>query len=145
MDEKAAGIGKGAPQASRHTRESLKLARTFFLLFLFFTVCWTPFALIVMFQFADGASQTIDMFFVMIAHANSSVNVLLYGVSNSHFRAGYARFLRLDRLWPRLKQANGFRHSRRSVGKIRPADNVGDKEQDSDTITREQALDKVPH
>jgi hypothetical protein len=45
------------------------------------------------------------MFFVLMAHANSSINVLLYGVSNSHFRAGYIRFLRLDRIWSRFKQA----------------------------------------
>lgn len=88
-------------------RESMKLLRTCFLLFMVYTICWTPFASLTVADFANRAPQTVDMFLVTFAHGNSTINVFLYGVSNSHFRAGYVKFLRLDRLMNRFRSSDG--------------------------------------
>jgi hypothetical protein len=73
----------------------MKLARTFFLLFLTYTICWTPFAFLTTLDFAGHLPDPVYIFFLLLAHANSTVNVFLYGLTNSHFRTGYAQFLRL--------------------------------------------------
>ena len=92
---------------ARHNKESMKLARTFFVLFLAFTVCWTPFALIILVDYSSKAPHLVDMFFEILAHSNSSINVFLYGLSNNHFRAGYVKFLHLDRLFSSFKIDEG--------------------------------------
>ena len=88
---------------TRYSQESMKLARTFFLLFMTFTICWTPFALLTFLDYSNKAPQEVDMFLVIFAHSNSSINVFLYGLSNNHFRAGYVKFLHLDRCFPSSK------------------------------------------
>ena len=86
-----------AAKVSRYNQESMKLARTFFILFLAYTVCWTPFAFLTTIDFAGHMPDAVYIFFVLFAHSNSTINVFLYGLTNSHFREGYVRFLRLDR------------------------------------------------
>ena len=87
----------------RSKQESMKLARTFFSLFLAFTICWMPFAFLTTIDFAGDMPDAVYIFVVLFAHGNSTVNFFLYGLTNNQFRAGYVRFLRLDRLCPSLK------------------------------------------
>ena len=100
----------GANEASmsskvvRHNRESMKLARTFFVLFLAFTVCWAPIASVILVDHTSQAPHLVDMFFEILAHFNSSINAFLYGLSNNHFRAGYVKFLHLDRFFSCFKR-----------------------------------------
>lgn len=90
------GIDKvTATKVSRYNQESMKLARTFFLLFLTYTICWTPFAFLSTLDFPGHMPDPVYIFFVLFAHGNSTINVFLYGLTNSHFRAGYVKFLRL--------------------------------------------------
>jgi hypothetical protein len=76
-----------------------------------FTVCWTPYAFLSTVDFAGRAPDPVYVFFVLLAHGNSTANVFLYGLTNQQFREGYARFLRLDRLCPSLKVTHDYDHS----------------------------------
>lgn len=83
----------------------MKLAGTFFVLFIGFTVCWLPFLLATLIQFVHDIPDICFVVFIFLAHCNSTANVFLYGLTNSHFRAGYVRFLRLDRYFKSLAPA----------------------------------------
>ena len=102
-------------QIAHHNQESMKLARTFFVLFLAFTVCWTPAVSIVLFDHANRAPHVVDMFFEVLAHSNSSINVFLYGFSNYHFRAGYVKFLHLNRFFSSVKRNDSNDNERNNV------------------------------
>ncbi|KAK2141556.1 hypothetical protein LSH36_1082g00037 [Paralvinella palmiformis] len=74
---------------SRARRESMKLARTLFLIFIFFTACWAPYATIVVVDRYDTFRQEVHFFALLLAHTHSSINSVLYFASNQNFRDGY--------------------------------------------------------
>lgn len=81
--------------STREYRESMKLARTLFIIFVVFAVCWTPYAIIVAADTKDSYSMEVHIFSILIAHTNSSLNSVLYGLTNKHFRNSYYKILRM--------------------------------------------------
>jgi hypothetical protein len=45
-------------------------------------------------DFENNLPRSWQMFTMAIAHFNSSANPILYGIFNSNFKKGYAKFLR---------------------------------------------------
>ena len=72
--------------ALKEKNESVKLARTLCLIFVVFAVCWSPYAVIVVADRYDTFPLELHIFSVLIAHTNSSLNSVLYGLTNKHFR-----------------------------------------------------------
>ena len=72
--------------ALKEKNESVKLARTLCLIFVVFAVCWSPYAVFVVADRYDTWPQELHLFAVLIAHTNSSLNSVLYGLTNKHFR-----------------------------------------------------------
>lgn len=87
----------GQPAMSRAKRSSMKLAGTLSIIFVVFVVCWTPFTLLLLVDFQDKLALEIHLFATMLAHTNSSLNCVLYGLTNNHFRRVYRGVLHLDR------------------------------------------------
>lgn len=81
-------------------KQSRQLARTLFIIFIVFAVCWTPYAFMVSLDVNDTFPQELHIFSILIAHTNSSLNSVLYGISNKHFRYAYFRLLGLRRFIP---------------------------------------------
>ncbi len=48
--------------------------------------CRTPYAFIVVLDRHDTYPQELHIFSILIAHTNSSLNSVLYGLTNKHFR-----------------------------------------------------------
>jgi hypothetical protein len=71
----------------------MRLARTLFIIFIVFTICWTPYAIIVVADVRDDFSQELHIFSILIAHTNSSLNSILYGLSDRNFRDSYMYLL----------------------------------------------------
>ena len=62
---------------------------------------------------------SVYIFFVMFAHANSTINVFLYGLTNSHFREGYVRFSASRSLMSQSQSVASRPRSRReAIGKF---------------------------
>lgn len=70
-------------------RKSLRLAQGLFASFMLFVVCWLPYGLVVMTDYADRLPRSAIMFTMAVAHLNSSLNFILYALFNSSFRRGY--------------------------------------------------------
>ena len=85
-------------QSMKRMGESMRLARTLFSIFVVFVCCWTPYAIIIVSDKDDAWPTEIHLFSVLFAHCNSSVNCLLYGLTNSHFRKGYATLLNIPKM-----------------------------------------------
>lgn len=87
-----------AGHGSKSSRmDSIKLAKTLFVVFLSFTICWLPFMLT---QVIDSGNQLPAWFYLWVtiqAHLHSSFNGLLYCITNLKFRKAYAQVLCLDR------------------------------------------------
>ena len=80
----------GSHATSLHNHHnSLRLAKGLFAAFMLFTICWLPYGLVVMIDFEDKFPRSVVMFTMAIAHLNSSLNPVLYGIFNSAFRRGY--------------------------------------------------------
>ena len=82
----------------KRMKESMKLARTLFAIFVAFALCWSPYAIVIMADYHDTWSVEPHLFSVMLAHTSSSVNCLLYGLTNSHFRKGYGMIVSMARI-----------------------------------------------
>lgn len=79
--------------------ESAKLARTLFIIFAVFTLCWTPYAIVVVADRYDTFPMEVHIFAILVAHTNSSLNSVLYGLTNMNFRRGYAKLLNMCFSW----------------------------------------------
>ncbi|XP_064621987.1 melatonin receptor type 1B-like [Lineus longissimus] len=72
----------------------IRLAKTLFIVFVVFLICWSPYALICLLDFQDAAPKVLYVIFIKLAHTNSSLNSVLYAALNENFRTGYKVFLR---------------------------------------------------
>ncbi|OQV23673.1 putative Melatonin receptor type 1B-B [Hypsibius exemplaris] len=73
------------------SREDLMLVKTLFMAFIVFSVCWLPFAILVVAGHPIGVPKWVYVVAMVMAHGNSAMNPVLYGLSNDHFRKGYRR------------------------------------------------------
>ncbi|OQV25772.1 putative Melatonin receptor type 1C [Hypsibius exemplaris] len=78
-------------QVAGFTREDIRLAKTLFVAFAVFFLCWLPFALLVLFGQPRIIPKWIYVVAMFMAHGNSAMNPIIYGMSNKKFREGYRR------------------------------------------------------
>ena len=67
---------------------SIRLAKSLFVSYMLFTVCWLPYGIVVMIDFEDKLPRSIIMFTMTLGHFNSSLNPIFYVIFNSDFRRG---------------------------------------------------------
>ncbi|KAJ8300548.1 hypothetical protein KUTeg_022067 [Tegillarca granosa] len=79
---------------SRKLQDDANLALTFFIVFMSFLICWAPFDLLILIDREDRCPQWVYIFFLQIGHFNSSLNSILYGLTNNRFRDGYSTFFK---------------------------------------------------
>lgn len=85
---------KESTHAARAQRDEIRLARTLFIIFVVFFICWGSYAMTVVFDLYDRAPKIWHAISIEIAHATSSgINFILYGVTNSRFRIAYIQIL----------------------------------------------------
>ncbi len=80
-------------KASKNTTGPVRLAKTFFIIFFIFVSCWVPYATIVVIDFNDNLPHELHLYVLMLAHMHSSLNPIVYAVTNIHFRNGYKMIL----------------------------------------------------
>ncbi|XP_076448660.1 melatonin receptor type 1B-A-like [Babylonia areolata] len=81
----------------RKTTTTMKLARTLFIIYMVFSACWLPYAVLLLLE--DGAVRhhAVHLVIVAWAHLHPSLNWLVYYHTHSKFRAAFRKLLRLDR------------------------------------------------
>lgn len=69
------------------------LARSLFVVFATFLICWGPYASLSLVDVDDRYPKIAYVVAVQMAHLNSSLNALIYGATNKNFRQGYKQVL----------------------------------------------------
>ncbi len=79
---------------AKEMRNEIRLARTLFLIFVCFCICWSPYALLCLIDRYDKVHKIWYSLAILMAHASSTLNSLLYAVTNRTFRDGYVIFIK---------------------------------------------------
>ncbi len=78
---------------SNNNSSQRKLAKTLFITFFIFVSCWSPYALLVLFDANDEFPDIVYMLAGIMVYTNSSVNFFVYWITNPSFRRVYKRLL----------------------------------------------------
>lgn len=78
-------------------RDDMRLARTLFVIFIIFTICWGPYAILIVADVYDTYPAWVHTITITMAHLNSSLNCILYGITNKQFRKAYMHITFIDR------------------------------------------------
>ena len=86
-------------KADRHVHSHIKttdirLLKSIGSIWIMFMMMWTPYAIIVMFDFSGSWPQWFFVLSIALAHTNSSINSVLYAATNKNFREGYILLIR---------------------------------------------------
>lgn len=95
--EKITGNGfmlQGTNRTRTRQQEELQLARTLFIVCIVFLVCWSPYVILVLIDHGDNWSKIAYVTTVQMAHTSSSINFMLYGLTNQRFKRGYKNLLK---------------------------------------------------
>lgn len=85
-----AAIATISSEASKKLKKSdIQLMKTMFTIFVVFLICWSPYAVTVLADYHDNFPMEVHSSVLMLAHVNSSVNSVLYGVLNKQYRKAY--------------------------------------------------------
>ena len=77
----------------KEEKSSRKLARTLFAIFMLFVACWMPYSVLMVVDFGDTAPHEIYLFAVQLAHLHSSLNFVMYAITNGQMRKAYRQTL----------------------------------------------------
>ena len=87
--------GRNGTESSyqKRQRDEIQLAKTLFIVFLIFTLCWSPYVIVVMVDQNDQWSKVVYVIVIQLAHSNSSLNSIVYAACNRCFRRAYKQFV----------------------------------------------------
>ena len=86
---------KKSQSSTKHAnQDDFKILRSIGTIWVVFMLMWTPFTIIVFFDRYGEWPQSFYIMAIAFAHANSSINCIIYAATNKNFREGYIIFLR---------------------------------------------------
>ena len=85
---------KQLPSRANIRVTDLRLLRSVLTLWIAFSVLWTPYACVLLFDYGFTWPREFYIFAIAFAHLSSSINSIIYGVTHKNFRDGYIKLLR---------------------------------------------------
>lgn len=79
----------------RQLKETIKSARSLFIVVIAFLICWTPYVVVILIDLKDRLSLHTHLFVTFLAHLHSSLNCSIYALTNPKFRRASIIFLQL--------------------------------------------------
>ena len=74
---------------------SIKISKGLFASFILVVITVLPYGILIMIDFEDKLPRSFHLYTMLFARINSSLNPILYGITNPLFRYGYKNFLRV--------------------------------------------------
>ncbi|XP_038051161.1 melatonin receptor type 1B-like [Patiria miniata] len=90
----SASMGRIMAPAPSNKPIDTRLLKTVVVIFIVFLACWTPYTIIVLSDLHNSYPDELYVAAIIFAHANSSMNSIVYGIMNRSFREGYKRLIR---------------------------------------------------
>ncbi|XP_046568437.1 melatonin receptor type 1B-B-like [Haliotis rubra] len=87
----------GPTEKAADLKPSFKLAKTLFIIYLVFSVCWIPYALLIVLDSRDTFQHELHVCIVVFAHLHPSINWLVYYATNRKFHNAFIEILGLDK------------------------------------------------
>ncbi|ELU01494.1 hypothetical protein CAPTEDRAFT_197910 [Capitella teleta] len=91
------------------TTAEVQLAKTLFIIYLVFLICWSPYAVVVLIDIGDHWPKIVYVVAIQLAHTNSSLNSIIYAACNRDFRNGYYLVL-VTIFCPKKKRATRLKY-----------------------------------
>lgn len=88
---------------SNHNRKAIKLARTLFFIYMIFSSCWIPYALIIVVDRNDTFPYESHLILTAFGHLHPSINWLIYYFTNTKFRKAFDELVKLNKLFDLCK------------------------------------------
>ena len=91
---------EGQPQNKNKSKAGIsetRILRATFTIWCMFLIMWSPYALTILFDRNHEWSAVVYAVAMTFAHGNSSINGIIYGVTNKQFRIGYWKILTCGR------------------------------------------------
>ena len=76
-------------------KRSLLISKGLFGSYVLFTICWLPYALVIMIDFEDNLPREYYVVTMLLAVLNSTLNPIFYGLTNPKFKHGYRNVVSL--------------------------------------------------
>jgi hypothetical protein len=73
---------------------SYHLAKTLFLIYAVFIICWAPYALLIVIDADDNYAHELHVFVTVFAHLHPSLNWLIYFLTNKKFSIAFKNLFR---------------------------------------------------
>ncbi|XP_046363509.2 melatonin receptor type 1B-B-like [Haliotis rufescens] len=98
---------KRADRSKTNTNKppSFRLARTLFIIYVVFSVCWIPYALIIVLDASDTFHFGAHVYIVVFAHLHPSINWLVYYATHRKFHNAFLEILHLNKCLKRKPDA----------------------------------------
>jgi hypothetical protein len=96
--------------AANNTNRPLKLARTIFIVYAVFSVCWIPFAVLIVADAEDTFPHEVHLLITVFAHLHPSMNWLIYYLTNGNFKSGFHKLLKINPSSIHVLQLNDSNH-----------------------------------
>ena len=71
----------------------LRLAKTLFIIYTVFSICWIPYALLVVIDSKNDLPHELHLYITMFAHLHPSLNWLIYYITNDRYKEAYREIL----------------------------------------------------
>jgi melatonin receptor type 1B len=88
----------------RASSYSSGLARTLFIIYVIFSTCWIPYALLIVLDTNDTFSHEVHLYITVLAHLHPSLNWLVYYFTNTKFEAAFNRIAHLNICFGKCKK-----------------------------------------
>jgi len=73
------------------TMKTIRQVKTVFIIFIAFVCCWSPYIVVLLYDYSDILPLSVHMYTSMLAHLHASLNFAIYGLSNRTYSAHYQR------------------------------------------------------
>jgi hypothetical protein len=83
-------VAKQESNMDRGFQKSIKVAKSLFLSFLVFVLCWAPYGLIILLDYGDQLPREVYMYSTQLGYSYSAMNSFFYYMFNPSFKKGYA-------------------------------------------------------
>ncbi|KAJ8301991.1 hypothetical protein KUTeg_020978 [Tegillarca granosa] len=81
------------PVKRPNLRKSFALAKTLFIIYAVFSLCWIPYALLLVLDKEDTYSHVVHLYITTFAHLHPSINWLVYYLTNKKFSNAFNKML----------------------------------------------------
>ena len=109
----------GPKHRIKDSKIEIKLAKTLFIASVTFVVCWTPYLVGFFLHIELGVAlpRITALGVILLGHANSVMNFIIYGATNQRYRDGFLHFLTCGKTTKKRVVSFGtMRHSSSNEG-----------------------------